>query len=97
MVTTDLKEELILFFQHCGTQCGKSVFIKEYITTRQNNYDRHCTTYSNFDFKLESFGVRTSGAKATFSGIKFSYEISVGNLISFEKKRTGRIPFSRKL
>lgn len=81
-----IKEEALEFFNICGKQCGKTIVIREKITRVKDNYDRHFTTSSNFDFELDSFGVRMSGAKAMFLGKKFSYEISVGELISIEKK-----------
>lgn len=85
MMQQELKERLIAFFESCHSYKGKHIHVREYISTRKDNFDRHFTTFSELDFKVENFGVRISGGRAMFIGANQSYEIGADMLIVFEE------------
>ncbi len=62
------------------------VFIKEEISVNGENFNRHFTASSGFELKLQSVGVRTSGAVMMLDGFDASYEIRTGNIYRIERQ-----------
>ncbi|MCP2026702.1 hypothetical protein L1276_001846 [Flavobacterium sp. HSC-32F16] len=62
---------------------GKRIKINEAISISRNNFDRHFTSFSNFEFVIVNAGIRFSGAKVFFSGENSNYEIRFDLIAEF--------------
>ena len=67
MITEELKERIITAMIWLDDCIGKEISIIDRISTVENNFDRHFTTTSSYLFKVEDFGVRTSGATVSYT------------------------------
>jgi hypothetical protein len=54
---------------------GKRILIRESISINKDNFDRHFTSFSNFEFVIKNTGIRLSGAKIYFMGTDSNYEV----------------------
>ena len=97
MHNEELKNKLILFFDIIDKFIGKTIKIKQAISTNKDNFNRHFTTFVNFYFVLTHFLIRTSGAKMMFMGEVFKYEIDFDLIITFEEKENNEYLFIEKL
>ena len=69
---------------------GEIISVKEYLTTNEATYDRHFTSFSHFEFKVENSCLRFSGARFRIDGgEKAYYEIAADHLrdIFFDKNK----------
>ncbi|MBQ4822115.1 hypothetical protein [Aquimarina sp. MMG016] len=92
----ELKEQLLLFYQKCDSFKGKTVYIKEYISTHKDNFDRHFTTFSELKFKLNNFGVRLSGGRVFFMADEQMYEIGGDIIIAIKSKENNEFELMEK-
>lgn len=72
--TEGLKSQVIENMQWIGNQIGKKISIIDKLSTSVGNYDRHFTRTSKFEFIINDFGVRTSGAIACIEGKNNRFE-----------------------
>jgi len=70
----DSKKRILDFIENFKF-IDKTIKISEAISVNKDNFNRHFTSFSNFEFTVESVGVRFSGAKIYFSSQNLNYEI----------------------
>ena len=88
MITDDVKARLTTFADKIEMFYGRYVTISESISTNKANFDRHSSTFGNYELKLEKVTWRMCGGRITFSQADLYYEISIDNLVNFlEKER----------
>ena len=85
MMTQELKEKIIEFFQKWDSFKNSRISIKVATTTNRDNFDRHFTSFSKIEFVMKDFGVRFSGNRAMFKGEKQSYEIGGDYIVKISK------------
>jgi len=82
---TDSKRRLLDFIENFKF-LGRRIKINEAISRNKNNFDRHFTSFSNFEFIVESVGIRYSGAKICFNNQNLNYEISFDAINEFSER-----------
>lgn len=85
MMNQELKDKIIEIFQKWDSFKDSRISIKVAISTNRDNFDRHFTSFSKFEFVMKEFGVRLSGNRAMFWGEKQSYEIGGDHIIQISK------------
>lgn len=83
----EIIDRIINFQINAQKYIGWNVEIKEYISTSQDNFDRHFTSFSSFSFELEDLRSRFSGNKMMISGKISHYEIHNDLLIKLENSK----------
>ncbi|MGB0931925.1 MAG: hypothetical protein ACPGVB_14170 [Chitinophagales bacterium] len=76
MITPELKEQQLAFFEKSGFFKGRQIHIRAALSTNGENFDRHFIAFTTMVFELKYFGVRISGAKAMFDGEHQCFEIA---------------------
>jgi hypothetical protein len=82
----ELKNKIIRALNFLVGLKDKEIEIKDFISTKESSLDRHHTTFSTFNLKIEDFGVRTSGGIARIEGSNQQFEFRVGNIFDVELK-----------
>ena len=85
MLTEEIKNKIIDFAEKRGNLIGKNISIRQSISVNKDNFDRHFTCFSHFEFELDYFGIRMSGQKMIFNGKEFGYEIDSRCLVEIQK------------
>lgn len=84
-ISPELKSKIIACFEWLSKQLDKIVEIEDFITHNKGNYDRHFAQHSTFNFNLDYFGVRTSGAVARMEGDKQQFEFKTDYITAINK------------
>ena len=92
-----MKKKILEFYKFCDQHIGNQIFIKSYLSTNKDTFDRHFTSTSELQFILENFGVRTSGARAVFIGENYNYEIANDDIVSISMNKDGVYDIMEKL
>ena len=85
-MTDELKTRLLAFIERGESLHGRTLHIHEAISTNQQNFDRHFTTFARTDLVLTRFGGRISGARLMFESENQYYEISADRIIRFTEQ-----------
>ena len=93
MMTEELKNKLITFYQECEKFYGFKIEISEAISTNSLNFDRHFTTFSNTEFILTRFNWRISGGRIMFESEKLNYEIASDRITKFTEFEQNEFEF----
>lgn len=97
MLSPEMINRIINFGETSERLIGKQIKIRQAISVNKDNFDRHFTCFTNFEFKLTHFGIRVSGQKMMFMGDKFNYEIDSRYLIEFQENNDDEYVFIEKL
>lgn len=85
MPLTNLQSKIIYFIENSEKYNDSKVLIYESISTNQQNFDRHFTTFSKTGFVLEKIYWRISGGRMIIDGGDFYYEIWLDKIIDFQE------------
>jgi hypothetical protein len=81
----DSKRRLLDFMENFKF-LGRRIKINEAISRNKNNFDRHFTSFSNFEFIITNAGIRFSGAKIFFTDENSNYEIHFDGINEFSER-----------
>ena len=85
------------FVENGQSYRNKNLKVQQAISVNKDNFDRHFTCFSNFEFVLRNLMVRTSGAKMMLMGDHFNYEIDTNCIVKFEQVETHEYHLLEKL
>lgn len=85
-MTEELKNSIVENLQWLGEQIGNNVNIVDRLTCNKGNYDRHFTSTSQFNFKIEHFGVAFSGAIGRINGDNVHFQFKTDMIFRIERK-----------
>jgi len=97
MLSQEIINRIINFGESSERLIGKQIKIRQEISVNKDNFDRHFTCFTNFEFKLTHFGIRMSGQKMMFMGNEFNYEIDSRCLIEFQENNNDEYILIEKL
>jgi len=85
MLSQEIINRILAFGEKSERLIGKQIKINQAISVNKDNFDRHFSCFTNFEFKLTHFGIRTSGQKMMFMGNECHYEIDSNYLIELQE------------
>ncbi len=91
MITNELREKVVLFFEGIQKYYGSVTEITEGLYPQGEALDANFTTWNLSEFTLIRSAYRNSGARLMMEGEKMYYEISAERLVDF--KQPGRNTF----
>jgi len=83
--TEELKNKVTQNLQWLAKQENKNIKIEDKISTNKNNYDRHFTRLNSYEFILNKFRIRISGAMGMVEGDNIIFEFKTDSIQQIER------------
>ena len=93
MDSENINTKVILFFENIEKYYGCKIDITEGLTSKNTNFDTDLTTWNLSEFTLIRSAYRNNGNKFMLEGGGIYYEISAGDIVSFNEPGRNKFEF----